>query len=347
MKILIVGGKQFKHEAERYYSYVNKLINGFVRAGHHVQHISDRDTARNSNFFKRKKMGIKSCNQTIIDYVTAYMPDVIIFKHADVIETATLTHIREEFPHIKMAQLNVDALFNPDNVERIRSKSGHVDASFITTAGKALEKCKNNGKPLYYIPNIVDTSIESYQAFKQNNEYDIFFACGAAYDGELRKEIKNYVADELPQAKMSYHCVYEKSALWGHDYMNRVGNSTMGLNFSRYDERGRRGEENDFYMYSSDRLAHYIGNGLLVFSDNKFCLDKLYTQDEMVFFDSKEELMQKLKYYLEHVDEARNIAKSGWEKSVTEYNSTKAAEYILDVLYKGDLSKYKWPTEAI
>ena len=348
MKILVVGGMQFKHEAQRYYAYVNKLMNGFIRAGHHVEHFSDRDVARNSNLFRRKKLGEKRCNQILIEYIADYQPNVVIFKHADVIFPETLINIRKKWPHIKLAQLNEDALFNPDNVERIRKKSGVVDANFVTTAGSALKKCKVNNVPFYFIPTVADVSIENHKSFENTqNEFDIFFACGAAYDGELRKEIKNYVAQELPNAKMAYHCLYEKTGIWGSEYMNRIGNSTIGLNFSRYEERGRKGDDEDYFIYSSDRLAHYIGNGLLVFSDAKFCLDELYSDKEMVFFNSKEDLMSKLKYYLENPEEAREIAKSGWGKSVKEYNSTLAAEYILDVLFERNLSRYTWPTTAV
>lgn len=352
MKILIVGGKQAKHEAERYYNYVNKLINGFIRAGHHVQHISDRDTARNSNFFKRKKLGIKKCNAILIKYIAEYKPDVVLFKHADVIQPETLAVIKEKFPQIKLAQVNVDALFNPDNVARIKKKSGLVDANFMTSAGSVLNKCKVNDVPCYHIPNIVDTAIESHRAFEKDDlAHDIFFACGAAYDGELRKEIKTYVAEDLPNVNFAYYCIYEGTKLWGAEYMDTIGNSRIGLNLSRYSERGREGNEEDFYMYSSDRLAHYIGNGLLIFSDTIFALDKLYSADEMVFFSGKEDLMQKLKYHLEHPEKAKEIAERGWQKSVKEYNSEKCAQFILDVLFKKDedslKSTYLWYSPSL
>lgn len=348
MKILMVGGQQFKHEAERYYSYTNMLANGFIKLGHHVQHFSDRDVARNSNLFRRKKTGVKKCNKILLEYVADYLPDIIIFKHADVIYSETVLRIRELYPHIKLAQLNIDALFNPDNVVRIRNKSGLVDANFITTAGKAAQKCKVNDKPFYFLPNIVDSSILPYKSFEQDkNKFDIFFACGAAYDGELRKEIKNYVRDELPNATMAYHCLYEKTDLWGSAYIDRLGQSTIGLNFSRYDERGRKGEDEDYFIYSSDRLSHYIGNGLLVFSDAKFCLDEIYTEQEMVFFNSKEELMEKLRYYLDRPQEAQTIAKAGYKKSMRDYSSTKAAAFMMDVLCDKPIQDYAWPTDAV
>lgn len=348
MKILVVGGKQFKYEAQRYYSNTQFLVNGFVRAGHHVQHISDRDLARNSNIFGKKKWGAKKANKTLLTYIDDYLPNVIVFKHADVITASTVQSIREKYPSIKMAQVNVDALFNPDNVERIKKKSGLVDANFVTTAGKASKKCKVNDKPFYFIPNVVDDSILPHKAFEnEKNEFDIFFACGAAYDGELRKEIKNYVKDELPNATMAYHCVYEKTATWGSDYIDRIGRSTIGLNFSRYDERGRKGEDEDYFIYSSDRVAHYIGNGLLTFSDSKFCLDEIYTDQEMVFFDSKDDLMKKLRYFLENPEEGRAIAKAGYEKSIKEFNGTRVAEFMMDVLFDKPIEGYAWPTDKI
>ncbi len=141
MRILCVGGIHDATNAHRYYGVTQKLINGFIRSGHTVLYFSDRDASRNSNVFKSRIWGVKQANRALLEKIKVFQPNLIIFKHADVIWPSTLEEIARLWPEIRMAQVNIDALFNPDNIDRIRKKSGlvhanfnhHVWARFVTT----------------------------------------------------------------------------------------------------------------------------------------------------------------------------------------------------------------------
>ena len=257
MRILIVGGIQQKSAAGKYYDVAPKLINGFTRLGHMVQHFADRDISRANNWLRSRKMGIKPCNEILLKHIEAFKPELIIFKHADVIQAETLTKIRALHPNIKMAQVNVDALFNPDNVERIKNKSGLVDANFITTYGDALKKIQLNGKPVFYIPNPVDASIETHQSFNHTElDHDLFFAYGNAPEGDPRRDIPQNIQKDLPKLKLKLCVSAEGTGLWGHAYMAELGKCKCGLNLSRKQEKDRMATDDDLYMYSSDRISH-------------------------------------------------------------------------------------------
>lgn len=347
MRIMIVGGIQQKNAAERFYDVAPKLINGFIRLGHTVFHFSDRDTSRSSNIFKSRKLGIKKCNNELLSRISAFAPHIIIFKHADIIQKETLLTIRQKWPNIKMAQVNVDALFNPDNVERIKNKSGLVDANFITTYGEALNKIKQNNVPMYYIPNPVDASIDCYKAFENETfEHDLFLAYGSGGATDPRTMLSQYIKDNIPNIKFKHCIASEGSGLWGHAYYKTIAHSMAGLNLSRTQEKNRLAEDIDLFMYSSDRISHYVGNGLLTFTDAQFSLDKLFTADEMVFYKNKEDLVAKLTYYLENKQEGREIARAGWQKAHKLYNGTEVSRFIIETLMGENISQTAWPKDA-
>lgn len=348
MRILFVGGIQQKNAAARYYDVAPKLINGFIRNGHTVQHFADRDISRASNFLKSRKLGIKKCNVELIKRIDIFKPHLVVFKHADVIQPETLEEIRTRFPNVKMAQVNVDALFNPDNIERIKNKSGLVDANFITTYGKGLNRIKLNNVPVHYIPNPVDASIECHKAFEPEDcQSDLFLAYGSAPDGDPRKTIPENIKAKLPEVQFKLCIAGEGTGVWGAEYFNVLKNCASGLNLSRMQEKDRVAIDDDLYMYSSDRIAHYVGNGLLTFTDSAFHMDKLFTDKEMVFYTSEKDLQEKVKFYTENDKERQKIAKAGWAKAHTEFNEQKVAQFIEEICMKKELSAYAWPVEAI
>ena len=350
MRVMIVGGIQMKHVAARYYDYANKLANGFVRNNHAVVRFFDRDVSRLSNVFRSRKLGVSDANKKLLHQASEFQPELILFIHADVIRPETLGRLKESLPATKLAQISVDPLFMAGNVHRVNTKSPLTDATFMTTAGDGLRKISGGG-PAYYIPNIVDPSMETGRAFDSDCDIDLIFACGSfdAEGGDPRKATIEAIRERLPQIKFPRHVDIETGGLWGADYMDTMGRSKCGLNLSRE----REGPLNDsmpedLHVYSSDRVSHLTGNGVLTFVHKKYHLDQLFTEDEMVFFDSNDDLIDKIAHFLEKEDGRRRIAKNGWEKAHRHLNERLATQYIVDVLFRENLSHpYIWPTEQV
>lgn len=349
MRILFVGGIQEKKSAAAYYDVAPKLINGFTRNGHNVIHFADRDIARMSNFMRSRKMGIKPCNARLLKVIATYAPHLIIFKHADVILPETAAEIKHTYPHIKLAQVNVDALFNPDNVNRIRSKAAYMDANFITTAGSAMNKVKAGDAPVYFMPNPVDASHESERAFEKNDKtmFDLFFAYGSAPDGDPRQMIPRGIQNGIPELKFNLRVCSENGGLWGAEYTKQLGMSKCGLNLSRKQERDRHAKDEDLFMYSSDRVAHYVGNGLLTYSDEAFELQHLFNEKEMVFYSTQEDLHDKLRYYMQHDDKRQKMAEAGWKRAHENYNERIVAKFIEEATFGELKSTFNWPQERV
>lgn len=108
--------------------------------------------------------------------------------------------------------------------------------------------------------------------------------------------------------------------VWGSDFLNKISNSSMGLNLSR----GK-----PIKYYSSDRIAQLLGNGLLTFVDEKTYFNDFFTKDQIIFYKNLEDLSYKINKYKKDNTDRKRIAKNGKEIYLKEFNSTKVADYIL------------------
>ena len=68
---------------------------------------------------------------------------------------------------------------------------------------------------------------------------------------------------------------FHYSKVGGRIFFHYLSNSRMGLNISRGQYQK---------LYSSDRIASLIGNGLLTFMDQKTNYNKFFTNKEIIFY---------------------------------------------------------------
>ena len=315
-----------------------KLSNGWIRAGHHVINFSDRDIARWKAFMGYRRWGVSSVNQLLLKLCKNTKPDVVAFGHADIITNETIAQIREDLPGIKMLQWNIDWVIpsghaiendptSDNNKKRILGKSELMDATFITTAGDALKEI-----PAFFMPNPVDLSIERGRNFESDNlPFDIFFASNAKDDRRFQcgkwREMGEFCHDmttTLPEMKFFLPGVNGTPKVFGPDYQTALEQCSIGLNISR---------RNDIYLYSSDRIAQLIGNGIAVCVDRASGYADIFSDDEMVFYSSESELFEKLGRLKRDDSKRRRIAECGWKRYTSLFNSTVVGQYMLDVVF--------------
>jgi hypothetical protein len=357
MKILVVGNGNLRHRGARYYDPAVRMANGFIRGGHNVFFLSDRDLIYSlSQFttpgiFGTKTHKQKHISKFFLDVCRNFKPEMIMLAHADLILPEALMDARRLLPGVKIAQMNVDIIFNAHNIAQIESKLDAVDATFITTAGEGLKKFSRPGKKLSFVPNITDSSIDWPKCFEHSDQaYDVFWALRAtkgSAPGDRRIEYPIYLQEN--GVKIDYHGMNGKPLLYDARYFECISNARMGINLSQIWTKGcyQKADDKDLYLYSSDRIAHYTGSGLLVFITRDHKLEELFAEDkEAVYFDSKEELLDKINYYRTHDDERKRIARGGWEKAHTQYNERLITRYIVEVTMGQKLSHpYQWPVE--
>ena len=93
--------------------------------------------------------------------------------------------------------------------------------------------------------------------------------------------------------------------------------------------------------YSSDRIAQLIGNGIATLVDKKTKLDNYFSKKEVIFYNSKKDLNNKIRTLLKN-DKLRNeIAKNGKKKYFKYFNSTVIADFIINKAF-GNNKKFFW-----
>ena len=96
-------------------------------------------------------------------------------------------------------------------------------------------------------------------------------------------------------------------------------------------------------FYSSDRIAQLIGNGILTFVDKKTKLNKIFNNNEVVFYNSINDLSKKIMIYKNSKKLRDYIAYRGMRKYHKYMNSKIVSNFIIEkTLGKNSKQKYLW-----
>jgi hypothetical protein len=352
MRILFAGNGNIKHKGARYYDPGRKLHNGLLRNGHNVFWMSDRDIARSGSFLGLKSLGFKHANEYFISTCKNFLPDLIVLYHADIIAAESVAEARKILPGVKITQFNVDPIFREHNMKMIRAKLPYVDSTFITTAGKGLKRFSGPNGFVAFVPNLVDASIDWPRCHEHSEqEYDVFWAMRNSNGKTVvdRRVTIPLFIENSGKVTIDYYGMNGKPELYNADYYNKISACKMGLNISvnRTWDNTPIASPEELYLYSSDRITHYMGSGLLTFNTRENSLHELFEEDkEMVFFDSAEELLDKLLYYKNNDNARKVIAGAGWQKQHNSYNERLIAKYIVESTFGQKYTEnYLWPTD--
>ena len=154
LKIMHITNFNQRFEGRLFYNTGKRINNGFVKLGHSVLDISDRDITHYTKSFTDYD-GKKKLNNFLYNSYLNYRPDLIILGHADKISNLTLNKIRADNSNIKIAQWFLDPLIinGPDykkNQSRFMDKYDVCDANFLTTFPNAVNFLKKKEKLLLY-----------------------------------------------------------------------------------------------------------------------------------------------------------------------------------------------------
>ena len=329
LKILHITNFNDRFNGRLHFNTGRRLNNGFIRLGHNVLSVSDRDII-NKNKKLTDPKGINYLQKTIIDSFNNFKPDLMVLGHADAVTTTTLESLKNSSTDLKICQWFLDPLsiHGPDyknNTRRIKDKEKLMDATFLTTDPNSLSLNVNNS---FFIPNPCDHSFETLENYDSDCKNDVFFAMShGVHRGELKKgkyddreSFINKLVKKNMKINFDIYGMNNVQPIWGSNFLNKISNSYMGLNLSR----GKA-----IKYYSSDRIAQLVGNGLLTFIDKKTYLDDFFTKKEMIFYNDINDLSDKINRYKVDKFERKKIAKAGKKKYFRYFNSTIVSNYIL------------------
>ena len=309
-----------------------KFTNGFIRNGHDVIEISDRDFIRqnrNLNIFNIKDKFQKYLLETFKNY----NPDLIIFGHSQNIDTETLSNFRNLNKNLLISQWNEDPMMNGladsmYNIEKIKNFFPYIDHTFITTHPNLLKKHLSTNN-IHYFLTPVDRNIECFDVYNLKPSNDVFYAMSHGVNRATLKIGKTdnrvifleKLIKKMDGIKYDFYGIGKQEPVWGNEFYKSLLNSKMALNLSR-------GEPTKHY--SSNRIASLMGNGLLVFIDKKVKMNNFFNSNEIVSYDHIDDLAEKIKFYKKNDKLRVKIAKKGKEKYFRLFNETRISKFIID-----------------
>jgi len=344
LRIVHVGSFPTRIKGAFIHGAAQKLSNGLTRLGHYVVNFGDREHARAASVVGFRQLGIAQTNKALIRLCREVMPDVFLLGHADLISPQTIAAVRDLVPGVRMAQWNNDGMFDAGNVARLKARIALFDITFIAAAGPETAPLLGLGAPVAYLPNPVDPSVERGRAFLRD-DLGSDLLCPVGKGGEVRyhcghartpEDLIGHIRREIPDLRCTIPGMFGQPYVLGDKYQALLEDARMGLNLSKH---------NDHYLYSSDRLAHLMGNGVLAFIDRATGLDRFFGDDEVAFYATEDELTATLKAL--HGDDARRrrMAGNGWRTCHALFGERRLAAYILAAAYGETVAgRYPWPT---
>ncbi len=335
LKILNIYNQGQKLDHRLYnISLGKKFTSGFIRNGHDVLEISDRDYIKNNRTFSFISVR-NSFQKYLIETFKNYNPDLIFFGHTKNIDLETIDTLKTLNKNLIISQWNEDPImpslnYSKNNIESIQKYSKLVDHNFITTNPSELKKQNINIDNFHFFFVPVDKNIEFFDVYKLRPQKDLFYAMSHGVNRATLKEgieddriiFLNNLVKKIPNIKYDFYGFANKQPIWGNNFFRSLINSKMGLNLSR-------GKPTKYY--SSNRIASIMGNGLLTFIDKKVQMDHFFNTKEIVFYNNISDLADKINFYAKNDKLRKKIAKNGQKKYFKLFNEKRITEYFVNI----------------
>ena len=318
-------------------SIASKLTNGLIRNNCDVINFSYR------NYLSQKVF--PNLNEDILDIFNNYKPDLVLLGHNNILEKNTLNQIKQNKAKISLWYEDHVANYGPNwknNLNLIEKNNDLIDNYFITTHPDVL-KTKIRKNKLNFLPIPVDANIESLNIFKSKTRYkDLFFALshGVNFGG-----LRNNTNDEreiflkkllLHGKNINFHIlgINNDKPKWNYDLYKEMMICKMSLNLSR----GK-----PLKYASSNRIATYMGNGILTFIDEKVRYQDFFSDSEMMFYKNEKDLSEKILEIKDDINKINIISEKGKKRYFEIFNNLIISDSIISkTLGSTPRFKYVW-----
>jgi len=318
-------------------SIASKLTNGFVRNKCDVINFSYRNYLSQKIFPK--------LDADILDISKNYKPDLILLGHNNILKKGTLEKIKDNKVKIALWYEDHVANYGPNwlsNLNLIEKNNDLIDKYFITTHPSVI-KTKIDKKKLNFLPIPVDENIENLKIYENKHRYkDLFFALSHGVNfGGLRNtsndEREVFLKKIIEKGKgINFHIlgINSDKPKWNYDFYKEMMICKMSLNLSR----GK-----PLKYASSNRIASYVGNGILTFINKKVKFQELFSDKELVFYENEDDLISKILDLKDDISRINKISKNGKDKYFKIFNNQIVSDSILSkTLETTPKYKYAW-----
>ena len=318
-------------------SIATKLTNGLIRNNCDVINFSYR------NYLSKKVFS--NLDNDILDISKNYRPDLILLGHNNILKRNTLEIFKNNKQKVALWYEDHVANYGPNwnsNLKLIEKNNDLIDNYFITTHPSVI-KTTILKKKMNYLPIPVDENIENLKIYENKYRYkDLFFALSHGVNfGGLRKKSNDerevFLKNILDKGKgINFHIlgINNDEPKWNYDFYNEMMICKMSLNLSR----GK-----PLKYASSNRIASYVGNGILTFINEKVKFQEIFSENEMVFYKNENDLIEKINDLKNDMNRINKISKNGRDKYFRIFNNQIVSDSILSkVFQRTPYYKYAW-----
>ena len=157
---------------------------------------------------------------------------------------------------------------------------------------------------------------------------DLFFALSHGVNfGGLRKQTNDEREKFLKKllnnsANINFHIlgINKDKPKWNYDFYKEMMICKMSLNLSR----GK-----PLKYATSNRIASYMGNGILTFINEKVKYQELFSDNEMVFYKNEKDLIEKIIDLKDNLPKINKISKNGKERFFEIFNNRIVSDSII------------------
>jgi len=339
MRILMVDNMQLRQYGNLKMGPGRKLVCGAIRNNDRLAEFSDRDIARYLAPLGIRKIGGHLANKKLVQTAKNFKPDILFIGHCDYIRNWALDEVRSALPKIRMAHFNIDPIWMDWHIQQIQERMHSTDAIFVTTGGSALKQFCTGKNVVAYMPNPSDPSMESEDnAQKKQFDRDLLF-CGKEIAGDDRNAfLRQLDADLAGALRFDIFGMFGRPPVWGAGYEQTLARSKMALNLNR---------KEGWPLYSSDRIAHLMGNGILTFLSDRGNMQKFFSDREVAYFHELGDLREKILYYQAHDGERRAVAAAGRARYHQMFSGSRTLKFMIETLMGERYSEsYEWADEV-
>ncbi len=206
----------------------------------------------------------------------------------------------------------------------------------ISSLPNIVARMKEYGKNSEYLPLAFEATILN-KLKKINTPYDVTHIGGYGAIHNERNKILEKVADKIKIDFWGYGIdnLDENSPIlknyhgeaWGLDMYNILYNSKITL--TAHIKKVAKNYANNMTLYES------TGTGTMLITDYKDNLGELFEiGKEIETYKTKEELLEKVNYYLAHEDERKKIAEAGQKRTIKDHTYEIRMKELIDILNK-------------
>jgi spore maturation protein CgeB len=285
--------------------------------------------------------GIYKINRLIIDKIVEIKPDLLLVDNKPFITSRTLNIIRKLQPSIKIVNLITDdptgrykyawrlclstaKLYDFHFVQR------KVNVQELLNAGaRKVELCYRSFDPTFHRP------IQLQQEDQKKYESNVGFI--GTYEDVREEYVAYLIENKIPVSVTGdgwskgknwklIEPYYNGPSIYGEAYIKTINGMKIALHFLRHANR----DEQD------SRTFEIPACGVFMLGESSDLHRMLFNEnEEAVFFTTKEELLNKVQYYLLHDEERKRIARNGRERCIKSgYDHTSRLNQVIEVVFK-------------